>query len=307
VSSKTRPELISRFDRTIQSTAQRLRLPLSWLEQTSSELTELSADDTESSFTAALAADHIVLVVDPIQLLTTDIATSLKPLLASERPVTVVVNGPLPQSTSFESIREKISAQVGLGNAAEILFTDSSLSLQAFAALSEGLQRTDASPSSRSKAFEVFQHAYLKSNVGRLQSTLSNPTTESFQTQTAISTLKIAVEYIKNTLTSDRQALTDGWETVRSLRRKSRQAITHAKNISVISRGIEGGRIEGGVDEELRRARHDIQQMFDGKLSWLGLVGRLRVDDVGSVMAAYVAQEFGRELERQVRRPRAPR
>lgn len=303
MSSQIISELTRRFDRTIQSTAQELRLPLSWLEQTGSELSELSADDTQSAFTAALAADHVVLVVDPIQLLTTDIAASLKPLLAAERPVTIVVNGPLPQSTSFEAIRDKISTQVNLGNSTQILFTDSSLSLQAFAALSEGLQRTDASPSSRSKAFEVFQHAYLKSNVGRLQSTLSSSATENYQTQTAISTLKIAVEFIKNTLASDRQALADGWDTVRALRRKSRQAVTHAKNISVISRGIEGGRIEGGVDEELRRARHDIQQMFDGKLSWLGLVGRLRVDDVGSVMAAYVAQEFGRELERQVSSP----
>lgn len=303
MSSQIISELTRRFDRTIQSTAQELRLPLSWLEQTGSELSELSADDTQSAFTAALAADHVVLVVDPIQLLTTDIAASLKPLLAAERPVTIVVNGPLPQSTSFEAIRDKISTQVDLGNSTQILFTDSSLSLQAFAALSEGLQRTDASPSSRSKAFEVFQHAYLKSNVGRLQSTLSSSATENYQTQTAISTLKIAVEFIKNTLASDRQALADGWDTVRDLRRKSRQAVTHAKNISVISRGIEGGRIEGGVDEELRRARHDIQQMFDGKLSWLGLVGRLRVDDVGSVMAAYVAQEFGRELERQVSSP----
>lgn len=303
MSSQIISELTRRFDRTIQSTAQELRLPLSWLEQTGSELSELSADDTQSAFTAALAADHVVLVVDPIQLLTTDIAASLKPLLAAERPVTIVVNGPLPQSTSFEAIRDKISTQVDLGNSTQILFTDSSLSLQAFAALSEGLQRTDASPSSRSKAFEVFQHAYLKSNVGRLQSTLSSSATENYQTQTAISTLKIAVEFIKNTLASDRQALADGWDTVRDLRRKSRQAVTHAKNISVISRGIEGGRIEGGVDEELRRARHDIQQMFDGKLSWLGLVGRLRVDDVGSVMAAYVAQDFGRELERQVSSP----
>ena len=303
MSSQIISGLTRRFDRTIQSTAQELRLPLSWLEQTSSELSELSADDTQSAFTAALAVDHVVLVVDPIQLLTTDIAASLKPLLAAERPVTIVVNGPLPQSSSFGAIRDKISTQVDLGNSTQILFTDSSLSLQAFAALSEGLQRTDASPSSRSKAFEVFQHAYLKSNVGRLQSTLSSSATENYQTQTAISTLKIAVEFIKNTLASDRQALADGWDTVRDLRRKSRQAITHAKNISVISRGIEGGRIEGGVDEELRRARHDIQQMFDGKLSWLGLVGRLRVDDVGSVVAAYVAQEFGRELERQVSSP----
>jgi hypothetical protein len=108
------------------------------------------------------------------------------------------------------------------------------------------------------------------------------------------------MQYIQSALASDRQALTEGWQTVRDLRRNSRQAITHAKNISVINRGIEGGRIEGGVDEELRRARRDIQQMFDGRLSWLGLVGRLRVDDVGSELAAYVSQEFGMELERQV-------
>jgi hypothetical protein len=114
--------------------------------------------------------------------------------------------------------------------------------------------------------------------------------------------LSVVVNHIKSTLAADRQALIEGWQTVRDLRRKSRQAISHAKNISVINRGIEGGRIEGGVDEELRRARHDIQQMFDGKLSWLGLVGRLRVDDVGSVIAAYVSQEFGKELERQVSR-----
>jgi hypothetical protein len=156
-----------------------MRLPLSWLEQTDTELIELSGDDAESTFTAALAADHIVLVVDPIQLLATGIATSLRPLVESGRPATIIVNGLLPQSISFESVREKIARQVDLDITTEILFTNSSLSLQAFTALSEGLQRTDASPSSRSKAFEIFQHSYLKSNVGRLQSALSisGPTT----------------------------------------------------------------------------------------------------------------------------------
>jgi hypothetical protein len=277
-----------------------MRLPLSWLEQTDTELIELSGDDAESTFTAALAADHIVLVVDPIQLLATGIATSLRPLVESGRPATIIVNGLLPQSISFESVREKIARQVDLDITTEILFTNSSLSLQAFTALSEGLQRTDASPSSRSKAFEIFQHSYLKSNVGRLQSALSISGTNDFQTRTASSTLLVTMQYIQSALASDRQALTEGWQTVRDLRRNSRQAITHAKNISVINRGIEGGRIEGGVDEELRRARRDIQQMFDGRLSWLGLVGRLRVDDVGSELAAYVSQEFGMELERQV-------
>jgi hypothetical protein len=171
--------------------------------------------------------------------------------------------------------------------------------LEAFTALSDGLQRIDASPSTRSKAFEIFQHAYLKSNVGRLQSTLAT-STGNFRLVTAASTLSMALDYIKATLDTDRQALAHGWQAVKDLRRSSRQAATHAKNTSVINRAIEGGRIEGGVDDELARARHDIQLSFDGKLSWLGLVGRLRVDDVGSEMGAYVAQRFGVELERQV-------
>lgn len=280
-----------------------MRLPLSWLEQTDTEITEVSAGDHEANLTAALAADHVVLVVNPVQLLATHTAESLRQLFTSGRPVTIVVNGVLPQSSSFDSVRERLASQGELSETVDVLFTDSSLSLQAFSALAEGLKHAEASPSSRSRAFELFQHSYLKSNIGRLQSTLSDPVTEDYQMLTAASTLLVTIDYIKMALYSDRQALTGCRQTVSELRRYSRQAITHAKNISVINRGIEGGRIEGGVDEELRRARHDIQQMFDGKLSWLGLVGRLRVDDVGSLMAAYVSQEFGTELERQASHP----
>lgn len=277
--------------------AQSLGLPLSWLEQAECEMLEISAEDPESITTAALEADHIVLVIDPIRLLDTRTATALRSPLASGRPATVVVNGPLPQSTSVESIRQIIVTIVG--NTPDIFFTNSSLSLQAFAALSEGLQRADASPSNRSRAFEIFQHTYLKSNMGQLQSNLSTTASADFQSSTAVSTLSMALDHIKTTLATDRHSLNDARQVITDLRRSSRQATSHAENISVINRGIEGGRIEGGVDEELRRARHDIQQMFDGKLSWLGLVGRLRVDDVGSEMGAYVSQQFGVELERQ--------
>lgn len=277
--------------------AQSLGLPLSWLEQSECELVEISAEDPESMTTAALAADHIVLVIDPIRLLDTETASALRSSLASGRSATIVVNGPLPQSASVDSIRQTIVTIVG--NTPDIFFTDSSLSLQAFAALSEGLQRADASPSSRSRAFEVFQHTYLKSNIGQLQSNLSTTASADFQSSTAVSTLSMALDHIKTTLATDRHSLNDARQVITDLRRSSRQATSHAKNISVINRGIEGGRIEGGVDEELRRARHDIQQMFDGKLSFLGLVGRLRVDDVGSEMGAYVSQQFGVELERQ--------
>jgi hypothetical protein len=284
----------------VAETAQSLCLPLSWLDQAGSELVEISADKPEAIVTAALSADSIVLVIDPIRLLDSTTAASLQSFSTSGRLVTVVVNGPLPRAASVESIRQTITAN--LGDTVDIVYTDSALALQAFAALSEGLQRADASPSTRSRAFEVFQHAYLKSNIGQLQSILSIPVSAEVQTTTATSTLSMAVDHIKATLANDRQSLNEARQVITDLRRSSRQATSHAKNISVINRGIEGGRIEGGVDEELRRARHDIQQMFDGKLSWLGLVGRLRVDDVSSEMGAYVSQEFGVELERQASR-----
>jgi hypothetical protein len=250
----------------------------------------------EHVYTTALQADTLALVLDPIRLSSTKLVETLRPFISSGRPVIVIANGPLPESETPSTIQERIQMNLG---PVQVVFTESRLALKALDSLSEGLQRTDATPSSRSKAFETFQHAYLKSNIGELQTNLSGSFSEGFQTRTAASTLSLAIEYVASTLAADRLALDTARSAVTELRKSARHATTHAKNISVINRAIEGGRIEGGVDDEVARARHDIQNLFDGKYSWLGLVGRLRVDDVGTDMAAYIDRQFGSGLEKQ--------
>jgi hypothetical protein len=271
----------------------KLRLPSAWLKASGCEIIEIHSRDAEDAYTAALGADVVVLVVDPIRLLSTNLAERLRPLLVSGRPVIVNVNGTLPETLTPTMIRERLGQ-------AQILFTNSALALKALDALSEGLQRTD---SSRAKAFETFQHAYLESNIGHLQKTLSESVPNDYRLRTALSSLSLANDFISSTLEGDRHSLVPARSAVTDLRRTARHATTHAKNISVINRAIEGGRIQGGVDDEVAQARHDIQTLFDGKYSWLGLVGRLRVDDVGADLAAYIARQFGNGLEKQVRRP----
>lgn len=279
-----------------KGSSQNLCLPSAWLQTSGCEILEILDQDADNVITSALGADTVVFVVDPLRLTSTVLGEDLRSLLDSARPVIIVVNGAIPESLSPSAVRERLSND-------QVVFTDSALALGALDALSEGLRRTDASPSARSRAFETFQHAYLESNIGLLQTALAESVKQDYQSRTAISSLTLAKDFLSSTLANDRRSLDSARGAVTELRRTARHASTHAKNISVINRAIEGGRIQGGVDDEVAQARQDIQTLFDGKYSWLGLVGRLRLDDVGADLASYIARQFGNGLEKQVGRP----
>lgn len=287
----------SSYGTDLDASPETLQIPSTWLQNSACEILEIHGQNVEAAYGSAIKADTLALVVDPIRLTSTELVETLRPLISSGRPVMVIVNGPLPESETPTLIQERIHADLG---SVQVVFTDSTLALKALDSLSEGLQRTDATPHSRSKAFETFQHAYLRSNVGELQASLSGSLSSGFQLRTASSTVSLANDFVALTLAIDRRALDSARTIVTELRRSARHATTHAKNISVINRAIEGGRIEGGVDDEVTRARHDIQALFNGKYSWLGLVGRLRVDDVGTDVGAYIDRQFGAGLEKQV-------
>lgn len=252
----------------------------------------------------ALSVDALVVVLDPYRLWTGDHLRQLQPMLLSGRPLVVVVNGRLPDNVKPTHIEQSIHenlTKLGVDPATvAVHLVDSSLASKALDALAEGLQRVEATPSTRSRAFETFQHAYLQSNIGALQTSLAGLLPGNYQYRTALSTATLATAAASTTTASDLQVLQSARETVDTLRQMSTHAISHVGDTSVINRGIDGGLIEGGVDDEITRARQEIDQLLRGRFSWIGLIGRLRLDDIGGELASFITQRFGKRLERQV-------
>ena len=293
-----------RYGPSTKLTPDHLIISSSWLQSSACDIVELRTTDSSSVLDNALSVDALVVVLDPYRLWTGDHLRQLRPLLVSGRPLVVVVNGRLPdnvKTTSVEaSIQESLKA-LGIDPASVIIhLVDASLASRALDALSEGLQRVDATPSTRSRAFETFQHAYLQSNIGALQKSLSVLVPDNYQSRTALSTAHLATAAALATTVSDLQALQSARDAVQTLREMSTHAISHVGNTSVINRGIDGGLIEGGVDDEIARARQELDQLFRDRFSWTSLIARLRLDEVGGELASYITQRFGKRLERQV-------
>lgn len=268
---------------------------------------ELQSTDGPSMVDDALSVDALVVVLDPYRLWTDNYLRQLQPTLASGRPVVAVVNGRLPENIKTPnieaSIYESLNA-IGVEPASvAIHLVDASLASKALDALSEGLQRAEATPTTRSRAFETFQHAYLQSNIGSLQSSLATLLPDDYQHRTSLSTASLAMATMSATTESDLRTLRSAHETVEILRKASTHAITHVRNTSVINRGIDGGLIEGGVDEEVARACTEIDQLFKGRFAWTSMIARLRIDDIGAELSSYITQRFGKRLERQASYP----
>lgn len=288
-------------------TPDRLSLPSAWLHSTACDIVEIQPQSGSQILDWALEVDAVVVVVDPIRLLTPMMLQSLRPVIASGRPIVVVVNGRAISTRSTEesigliseSLRS-IDATIPLSN---IIVTESSLALRAYEALYTGLQRPDATPSTRSKAFEIFQHAYTSSDIGSLQRLLSGLIADGYQERTAISTVALALESAFISIASDRQQLREAEATVAELDAIGSRATAHARNISAVHRALDGALLEGSIDDELARAQHDVQHLFMTRFAWTALLLRLRIDDVGSELAAYINGTFGVNLEKQVSGP----
>ena len=301
---------LSRYDLETRISPGHLQLSSSWLQSSGCDIVELQSTDISSIVDDALSVDALAIVIDPYRLWTGEYLERLQPALVSGRPLVVIVNGRLPETTKPKdieaSVRESLQASGLETSSVAIHLVDASLASKALDALSDGLQRAETSPSTRSRAFETFQHAYLQSHIGSLQTTLAGLLPSDYQSRTALSAASFAITSATTTIASDLQALQSARNTVNRLRDMSTHSIGHVVNTSVINRGIDGGMIEGGVDDEISRAQQEIDQLFKGRFSWIGLIGRLRIDDIGGEMASYITQRFGQRLERQVRIHSAP-
>jgi hypothetical protein len=267
------------------------------------------ATQKDSAISHLVSADITVLVLDPYRLLSTpQIASVLPTLIAQSSSLYVVVNGQLPPRTTETDLTAMIQKQLAdiqpktdtPPTSPLIHFVQAEKALHALDALAAGLEHT---ASSQSRAFDTFQNEFLSSQVGKLQSQLLSHTSANPQPQlnTSRNTLRLALEYVSDTITSDHQATRHATHTVSELRHQAAQASRKARHLSVVNRGIESGIVEGGVDQEMEETKRDLDAGFRGRWSWLSLVGKLRVDDVGGEVGGYIERSFGRDLEKQVR------
>ncbi|WVQ83505.1 hypothetical protein IAT38_005646 [Cryptococcus sp. DSM 104549] len=298
-----------------------LSLSSSWLQATGYDVVEISArrDEPESIVSTLFATDALVVVLDPIRLTSTPEISPLFPSLLARSSVHFVINGPLPPNSSEASVRstlleqlrrvklssEEISPNID-ASSLNVTFVQASKALSALDALAAGLENQDVLSPSKTKAFDTFQHDFLQSHIGPLQASLLAALTSSPhlgpvpQLATAREVAELALRHIGDVITRDRDTAREASYTVSELRRKAEKSAIKAKHLSVASRGIDGGLVEGGVQYEMDRIKGEIERSFDGRLSWLGLVGRLRVDDVALELGGYVGERFGVELERQL-------
>lgn len=298
--------IFASYSATSSRTPDHVSIPSTWLRNSGCDLLEIHSSSSVRQLDAALTADALVLVVDPFTLGSIDQLLELQSVLCSSRPAIVVVNGDLPESISEKNavctIQERFASMGHTLSDLRIYFTNSASALKAVEALHDGLRQSDASPSRRSKAFELFQHSYLKSRVAPLQSAISGLLDNDYQSQTALSTVVLATNAIATTLAQDREDLNDARRTVEKLKIEAVRVERHASNVSVITRTLDGGLVEGGVDDEVGRARQAIETLFRGRFAWTNLLVRLSVDDVGTELASYISRNFAAGLERQVSR-----
>ncbi|WVF66729.1 hypothetical protein IAT40_001471 [Kwoniella sp. CBS 6097] len=299
--------------------AESLVISSSWLQTTGYDVIEVNTKEADETISTLLRTDSLLVVLDPIRLTDTP---KLKPILSSilsRGNAHFVINGYLPPNTSQASIeatlKEQLAKLIPNANSQEatatatatanfsVSFVNAQSALQALEALATGLQdHGPTSSSAKTRAFEVFQNQFLASQIGPLQSSLINSLkTESHpQLTTARTVSTLAVAHVEDIIASDRDVVKEASHTVSELRRSAQHGATKAKHLSVASRGIEGGLVEGGVDHEMAKVKSGLEERFAGRLTWLSLVGRARVDDVASELGTYLGTRFGVDLERQI-------
>lgn len=256
--------------------------------------------------------DIVVLVLDAFRLLNTPFPSSILRQI-HRRPLQIVVNGPLPRQTDpaiiSQNIRRQYAEIVGHLPAPPIAFVQAELALAALDVFSTSPSYLRSSSSqSRASAVDTFQQQYLASRFGPFQQHLLDTAArkDSLQFSTARDTAMLALADITAAIQRDRDSTKAAHDAVVSLRRVSEDAARRAKHLSVTSRGIEGAVVEGGIQHEMTTIRADIDNRFHGRWTWLNLIGRARVNDVGPELANLIDTQFGRHLEREVRRIAGP-
>lgn len=252
--------------------------------------------------------------MNPFRLLAAPQIAEILPILVAKGRLHFVINGHLPDNTSTDQITDTVLRQLdeipsdqnryeASSSNPSISFLRANKALRAWDALAIGLEAGGTISRARTEAFDTFQRQFLRSGVGALQASLLSlaRAQTSPQLGTASRTAELALAYIGSTICADRTATSTAAQTVADLRHAADKGGNRAKHSSVVHRGISGGTVDGDVQHEMNRARRDLEKSFAGRWGWLSLIGRLRVDDVGSEVSDYLARQFGRNLERQVR------
>ncbi|ODN76969.1 hypothetical protein L202_05532 [Cryptococcus amylolentus CBS 6039] len=290
-----------------------LAVSSSWLQNSAYDILEIDVNrlDPESTISSVLSADAVVLSIDPIRLTSVPEIQRLLPFLLNHELVEFVVNGPLPSSVTQASVVTQLTEQlreVGGTQATRdrttpsVSFVQADKALNALEFLAKGLELTSATPAMKTTAFESFQKDYLQSHIGPLQQTLYQTLRAIPKPQlcTAQRLAKFALSHIEDAILQERDVVRQAALTVTELRRTADSYAIRARHLSVTTKGIDGAVVEGEVKYEMERIKSQIESSFQDNLSWLGLLGRLKVDDVALELGGFVGSRFALDLERQI-------
>lgn len=254
--------------------------------------------------TQLLSCDAVALVLDPVRLATAPCLDKVLPLALGKGHVQFIVNGPLPPHQTEETLRNALDKQISATvvptgcKSYEVTFVQADRALRALDALAMALNAAEGE--SKGLAFDVFQHDFLASNIGPLQASLMHLAPPDAQLATAASTTRLALAYTNGIVASDRSVLRQASDVIGDLRREAVDGSGRARRLSVVARGSSSGVVDGSVDDSVRGNKHDLEQLFKGRLSWLGILARLRVDDVSGDIGGYIARNFARGIEQQL-------
>lgn len=220
--------------------------------------------------------------------------------------VLIVVNGQLPPSTTESQIRRQIETQILAFNGAtastvDICFVNARQAISAFSHLPRSWT-IDVAERAHANSIEAFQQGYLQSQIGGLQSRLSNLSAQSLypQVDSATSLAQLALAHMSKVIKAETRLNLAIRRSLEQISNESEQVAVKAKHLSVISRGIEGGMVEGGIKHSLQETKIRIEELFRDRWSWLNLIMKARADEVGSELKILLQVQFGSDLDRQV-------
>jgi hypothetical protein len=226
-------------------------------------------------------------------------------LILAKGRVQFVVNGPLPPHTVEASLRATLDKQLSQINAPglhgapayDVQFVRADSALSALDALASAL---DGAAANKGAAIAAFQRDFVASNASPLSGALAAALPADHQAATAGATAHLALAYVEGVVAADRAVLSQARTVVNGLERAASEGAGKAHRLSLVARGVEGGVVEGSVEQSVAASKADIQHLFSSRFSWLGLLARLRVDDVGAELGAYLSRSFARDMETQL-------
>lgn len=262
-----------------------------------------------------LSADATVVVVDPIRLLDSPFMTRLLPIIFAGHPLHIVVNGDIPSGTSPSALQDVVQSRINQwladsGNNNEsnfnrprIFFVHADKALHAINFMALGATQDPSSSTDHARAVALYQTTFAESNLGPFLTSLVAQCRAAPMPQlsSAYRLASLALDHARSVIMADRRTTDSAGRTVAELRRSARQSISRARHMSVITKSIEGGIIAEGVETEMTALKLEMQERFKDRWSWLALVLRLRVDDVGVEVGGHVQQFLGSTLARTVR------